>query len=344
MLKYYLNIRWLLFNDESCFIFIFKLGEYKMVIKALFTYDYGKDGMDKIGDLGYELISIAEKNITYSEELKDVEILTCYNPFETLDISKMKKLKWIQLSSAGIDQLPIEYVKNNGIIVTNNRGGYSIPMGEWIVLKILELLKHSHKLYEKQKNKLWKMDTTILELCGKTISFIGTGSIAEEAAKRLKGFDVKILGLNTTGKKVQNFDKCYPLKDINEMLEISDVVVITIPYTKETHHLIDDEKFKRMKDASYIVNVARGSIINEKDLIKNIQAGKIHGAALDVVEEEPLHFDSPLWNLENVIITPHNSWISDMRNTRRFNMIYDNMKRYVENEKLLNVVDLNRGY
>lgn len=315
-----------------------------MGIKALFTYNYGKESMDKIKSLGYDIITIGEKNAFYSEELKDIEVLACYNPFQTLDITKIKKLKWIQLSSAGIDQLPIDYVRNSSIIVTNNRGGYSVPMGEWIVLKILELLKHSHRLYENQKIKLWKMDTTILELCGKTISFIGTGSIAGEAAKRLKGFDVKILGVNTNGKQVENFDRCYSLKDINEMLEISDIVVVTVPYTKETHHLIDDEKFKSMKDGAYIVNVARGSIINERDLIKNIEEGKIYGAALDVVEEEPLHLDSPLWNLENVIITPHNSWISDMRNTRRFNMIYNNMKRYIENEKLVNVVDVSRGY
>lgn len=315
-----------------------------MTIKALFTYDYGQENMNKIKSLGYDIITINEKNAVYSELLKDTEVLVCYNPFETLDISKMKMLKWIQLSSAGIDQLPLDYVKTSNVTITNNRGGYSVPMGEWIVLKILELLKHSHRLYENQKNKLWKMDSTILELCGKTIGFIGTGSIAEEAAKRLSGFDVKILGLNTAGRQVQHFDKCYGLKDINEMLSASDIVVVTIPYTRETHHLIDDEKFRCMKKGVCIVNVARGSIINEKDLIKNIHEGKIYGAALDVVENEPLHPDSSLWNLENVIITPHNSWISEMRNIRRFDMIYDNMEKYVKNEKLVNIIDINKGY
>lgn len=315
-----------------------------MTIKALFTYDYGQENMTKVKSLGYDIITINEKNAVYSELLKDVEVLVCYNPFETLDISKMKMLKWIQLSSAGIDQLPLDYIKNSNITITNNRGGYSVPMGEWIVLKILELLKHSHRLYENQKNKLWKMDSTILELCGKTIGFIGTGSIAKEAAKRLSGFDVKILGLNTAGSQVQYFDECYGLKDINEMLSASDIVVVTIPYTRETHHLIDDEKFRCMKKGVCIVNVARGSIINEKDLIKNIHEGKIYGAALDVVEDEPLHPGSPLWNLENVIITPHNSWVSEMRNIRRFNMIYDNIERYMKNEKLVNIIDMNKGY
>ncbi|MBV7273273.1 phosphoglycerate dehydrogenase [Clostridiaceae bacterium UIB06] len=315
-----------------------------MAIKTLFTYDYGEESMNKIKELGYDIISIREKDAVYDKNIEDVEVLVCYNPFQTLDIRKMKKLKWIQLSSAGIDQLPLEYVRNSGIIITNNRGGYSIPIGEWIVLKILELLKHSAKLYENQKNRLWKMDTTILELCGKTISFVGTGDIAKEAARRLRGFDVEILGLNTSGRQVEYFDKCYSSKDIKGMLSVSDIVVITIPYTNDTHHLIDDEKFKMMKDKVCIINVARGSIMNEKDLIRNIEQGKIYGAALDVVEEEPLSSDNPLWNFQNVIITPHNSWMSEMRNTRRFNMIYNNMKKYAQNEKLINIVDINKGY
>lgn len=315
-----------------------------MKIKALFTYDYGKENINKIEQLGYDVKIIKEKEVTYSDKLEDTEVLVCYNPFNTLDISKIKELKWIQLSSAGIDQLPLNYVKNKGIIVTNNRGGYSIPMGEWIVLKILELLKHSTKLYSNQKNKIWKMDTGILELCGKTLGFIGTGSIAQEAAKRLEGFDVKIIGLNTNGEGTRYFYKCYSSSNIDEMLSLSDIVIITIPYTRETHHLINENRFINMKKGVYIVNIARGSIIDEEALIRNIQKGNIAGAALDVVEKEPLSTDSPLWELPNVIITPHNSWVSEMRDYRRFNLIYTNMERYITKKNLINLVNLNKGY
>lgn len=315
-----------------------------MGIKALFTYSYGNDSMKRVEELGYDIRVIDEREVRYSDELKDIEVLVCYNPFETLDITKMKKLKWIQLSSAGIDQLPLDYVKKSGIIVTNNKGGYSIPMGEWIVLKILELLKHSVKLYDNQKNKVWKMDTSIQELYGKTIGFLGTGSIAIEAVKRLTGFGVKILGLNTKGNIIEGFDKCFSSSDIDKMLSMSDFVVITIPYTNETHHLINDERFNNIKDSVYIINVARGSIIDEKALIRNIEQGKISGAALDVVEEEPLDKHSQLWDLPNVIITPHNSWISEMKNIRRFNLIYDNMSKYVSSAELINMVNIDKGY
>ncbi|WP_435789029.1 phosphoglycerate dehydrogenase [Clostridium sp.] len=315
-----------------------------MAIKVLFTYNYGGEKMKDIEEFGYDIKVVKESDLIYSEDLADVEVLVCYDPFKTLEIDRMKKLKWIQLSSIGIDQLPLEYVKNTSIIITNNKGGYSIPMGEWIVLKTLELFKSSKKLYENQVNRKWKMETSILELYGKTIGFIGTGTIAVEAAKRFQGFGVNILGVNTQGTNVEYFNKCYDMKGTSEMLELCDVVVCTIPYTKATHHLINEDRFKAMKDGSYFINVARGSIVDEISLIENLKNGKLAGAALDVYEEEPLKELSPLWDLNNVILTSHNSWISEMRNKRRFNLIYENMKKYVQGEKLVNVVDLKKGY
>ncbi|EOD01506.1 phosphoglycerate dehydrogenase [Caldisalinibacter kiritimatiensis] len=300
--------------------------------------------MNKIKKLGYKLIYIHEKEITNCESIKDIDILVCYNPFNNLDISKLKNLKWIQLSSIGIDQAPIKHIKENDIILTNNKGGYSIPIGEWVVLKILELAKNSNKFYKKQQKKKWKLDTSVLEIFGKTIGFIGTGSIAKESAKRLQGFDAKLIGLNTSGRDVEYFDKCYGVNDFKYMVSLCDIIVVSIPYTSKTHHLLNEEIFKEMKNNVYIINVARGNIINERHLIKYLKNGKIKGAALDVFENEPLSPDSPLWELDNVIITPHNSWVSEMRNERRFNLIYENMKRYINGEKLLNVVNLEKGY
>jgi phosphoglycerate dehydrogenase-like enzyme len=315
-----------------------------MGIKVLFTYNYGEDKMKEIKGFGYDIKVMNEPYISYSDELEDIEALICYDPFKTLNIEKMKKLKWIQVSSVGIDQLPIEYVRNSSIIITNNKGGYSIPMGEWIVLKSLELFKNSKGLYENQSNKKWKMDTSIMELYGKTIGFVGTGTIAMEAAKRFQGFGVNIVGVNTDGRDIQYFDKCYAIGNLDDMLKLCDVVVSTIPYTKATHHLINEDRFIAMKDGAYFINVARGSIVDEISLIKNLKSYKLAGAAIDVFEEEPLKEDNKLWNLDNVILTSHNSWISEMRNERRFNLIYKNTKKYAQGEQLINVVDIKRGY
>jgi len=313
-------------------------------MKALFAYDYGETNMNKIRNLGYETVLVHEKTVSVSEQTEDAEVLVCYNPFTTLDISQMKKLRWIQLTSIGIDQAPIENIKEQGIVLTNNKGGYSIPMGEWIVLKILEMFKNSKELYERQENKQWHMDTTVLELYGKTIGFIGTGSIAHEAAQRLQGFGVTILGINTNGALKKYYDDCYSVEQIDQMISKCDVVVVTIPYTEKTHHLIDGSTMEKMKENSYLVNVSRGNIIDEKALINLLKERKIKGAALDVFEKEPLDSASPLWDLDNVVISSHNSWISEMRNERRFQLIYDNLKRYIHKEDLLNIVNLTKGY
>lgn len=313
-------------------------------MKALFTYNYGKENMDLIKNLGYEIIEKKEKELVYSEDIADVEVLVCYNPFTTLDIRKMEKLKWIQLSSVGVDQVPVDAILENHIILTNNKGGYSIPMGEFVVLKTLEIYKKSALFYEQQKNKKWKISTKLLELYGKNITFIGTGSIAVESAKRFQGFEANIIGVNTKGRATNYFDKCYPISKIDEVLAMSDVVILTIPYTEQTHHLINAERLNKMKKDAVLINVSRGSIINEKDLIEHLEKGNLRGAALDVFEEEPLPPTSPLWDMENVIVTPHNSWMSEMRDERRFRMILENMKRYKNNQELINVVDLKKGY
>lgn len=313
-------------------------------MKVLFTYDYGDEKMKAVSDLGYELIYAKENGVSNTYDISDIDVLVCYNPFDKLDISMLKKLKWIQLSSIGIDQLPMKKVKEQGIVVTNNRSGYSIPMGEWIVMNILGLLKNSKGFIVKQSEKKWKVDTSILELCGKTVCFVGTGSIAVEAAKRLQGFETNIIGINTSGRRVEYFNNCYPMKELGYALSKADVVVLSIPYTKETHHLIDENTISCMKNGACLINIARGSIVKESALVEALQKGSIRGAALDVFEEEPLPAGSPLWEMDNVIITPHNSWVSEMRNERRYNIIYENLKRYAANEKLINIVDIDRGY
>ena len=313
-------------------------------MKVLFTYDYGPEKMDSIRELGYELIYIHENEVKSDTDTEDADILVCYNPFSRLDLRRMKELKLIQLSSIGIDQVPLEYIQDRRIILSNNRGGYSIPMGEWIVLKTLEMLKNSKELYRQQQRKQWKIDTNVLELYGKTIGFVGTGTIAHEAAKRLQGFEVRILGVNTTGYKVEHFQRCYPIEALDLMLGECDIVVLTIPHTEKTHHLINQERIEAMREGVYLINVSRGSIVDQEALIRSLQDGKIHTAALDVFEEEPLPPESLLWDLSNAIITPHNSWISEMRNERRFQTIYENLSRFQKGEPLLNVVDVKRGY
>ncbi len=314
-----------------------------MGLKTLITYNFGEEKMEGLRKLCCDLIYIPEKEVAYSEELSDVEVLIGYDPFATLDISKLKKLRWIQLFSAGIDQLPVGYLKDKDITITNNKG-YSIPIGEWIVMDILELLKHSARFIRSQDRKQWKLDRGILEVYGKTIAFIGTGAIAKEAAKRLQGFEARIVGLNTGGSKVQYFHECFRADRLDEMLGQADVVVVTIPYTDASWHLIDSRRIEKMKDGAYFINIARGTIVDEAALIRALESGKIAGAALDVFEQEPLEAESPLWEMDNVLITPHNAFISDMKDERRYETIHGNMKNFIEGKEMRNVIDIKKGY
>lgn len=313
-------------------------------MKALITFPYTEEEFKTLRNLGYEIIFKKEKEVELSDDIIDVDMLLCFDIFDKIDISKLKNLKWIQLISAGINQVPQKILEEKNILLTNNRGCYSIPIAEWNVLKALEMLKNSRDFHNKQNSKTWDMDLSLLDLNKKIVGFIGTGSIASETAKRFKAFGVEILGLNTDGKAVEHFDQSYSVEEINSFVSKCDILIVTTPYTEETHHLIDQEVFEHMKDGIYLINIARGAIIDEKSLISNLKSGKVGKAALDVFEEEPLPESSPLWDMENVYISSHNSWVSPMNHERRFYIAHENMKRYINGEKLLNEINLERGY
>ena len=255
----------------------------------------------------------------------------------------MKNLKYIMLTSVGFDQLPKEKVLARNIQVTNNRGGYSIPMAEWIVMCILEIYKRAKMFYNQQQEKIWHMDlVSISELYGQRIGFLGTGTIAIEAAKRLQGFGVEIWGNNTNGRDVEYFDKCFSKDEIDEIFKNCDVVVSTMPCTKETEGMFDKNKFSLMKEGSSFINVGRGKNVKEDDLL--LYLGKFKGVALDVFEQEPLPKDSLLWDAENVIVTPHNCWVSEKNPIRVEKLMYSNLKKYKEGKELANIVNVERGY
>lgn len=312
-------------------------------MKVLFTINYGKEKFDKIRELGYDVIHYSEDSIENNEDVNTADVLVTYNPFERLDISKMKNLQYIQTTSVGIDQLPKEEVLKRNIKIANNRGGYSVPIGESIVLYILEIYKNSAKFFKQQQNKEWKMDFSVSELYGQRDGFLGTGTISSEAAKRLKAFGVEIWGVNTDGSSKKYFDKCFATEDMNIVFEECDIVVVAMPSTKSTDGIVNKDMFKLMKDGSVFINVGRGNTVNQKDLEECVE--KFRGVALDVFESEPLNKDNKLWECENVIVTPHNSWVSDKNKERTFNMVYNNLKHYImENKPVDNVVDISRGY
>lgn len=313
-------------------------------MKLLMTYNYGDEAFKEIEEMGYEISYISENEITEDMKFEEVEVLVCYNPFEKLDISSMKNLKWIQVSSIGVDQVPTKEVLKRDIVVTNNRGGYSIPIGEFVVMRILEIMKNTKYFNSIQTNKRWRLTTDVLELYNKRVLILGTGTIGIEVAKRLKGFGVEIVGVNTNGKPVEFFDQTVSIRKLNDEVEKADILVLALPHTKDTDNILDEKMLRSMKKDSSIINVSRGNLIDEVALVELLEEGYFRGVALDVFKEEPLSEESLLWELDRVYITPHNSWVSEKRNERRLELILQNLKRYVEKEELLNIVNIERGY
>lgn len=316
--------------------------------KILFTYKLDDEGTNERALLlekqGFKVYFEKEKDFKFKPYMEDIEALICYSPFNQLDLGDFPSLKWIQLTSMGFEQVPVDQVEKNNIIVTNNRGGYSIPMGEWVVLNILELVKKRKQAYQNQIDKKWLMDFTVGEIYNKKITFIGTGDIAQESAKRLQGFGVEIYGVNTNGRPISGFDQCFGLNHIDDVLSQSDVVVICLPHTDQTHYLFNKAQLEKMKADACLINVSRGAVINEQDLIAHLGEGHLKGVALDVFEQEPLLQESKLWEIDRVVITSHNSWISQEIDQRRWELIYENLLRFKNKKELLNLVEIARGY
>jgi len=313
-------------------------------MKVLFTYDYKEEAFKQVRALGYEVHYWPEGDMGAYPNPESVDILICYNPFSRIDLRDYKQLKYILLSSIGFDQLPKDLAQALGIKVCNNRGGYSIPMGEWIVMKLLELSRNSRQMYLNQEVGLWQMDTGVEEVYKKRLVFFGTGTIAHEAVKRLQGFDMTLIGLNTRGDLKPYFDHCYPMSQSIDQVKLADAIVIALPLTQATQGYFDQAHIEAMQNHAILINVARGEILDEDYLTQALSKHKIKAAALDVFHEDPLPRDHKLWTLDNVSITCHNSWVSEKRNERRFEKILDNLSRLKSNEPLINLLDLERGY
>ncbi|KXO16368.1 4-phosphoerythronate dehydrogenase [Clostridiales bacterium KA00134] len=297
----------------------------------------------EIRDLGYEISFYKPK-----EEDKvdyDADIIVDGIWLRHFDFSKFKNLKYIFLLSTGIDYLDLDYlIRNRGIKVTNNHGAYGEPIAEWVLYNILQLEKYDRLNLKNQENKIWTYRSSSGNLYGKTALILGTGAIGRETAKRLKAFDVKTIGLNRSGKKYEEFDEIWKNEEVLKSLKEVDYVISALPDTKETEKFIDKEFLDNLKKEALIINISRGAVIDEKELIKSLQEKRLRGAALDVFETEPLQKDSPLWDMENVYIFPHISFSCEDDQERLFRTALKNLKNLKENKELESLVDIKKGY
>ena len=270
-------------------------------------------------------------NVTFMQYEKDalpcdyewVEGVICNGLFLTHQIEKFINLKYIQLTSAGFDRVDMNYVKAHNIEIHNARGVYSIPMAEFAICGVLQLYKQAAFFRENQKQHLWEKHRGLLELAGKNVLIVGCGSVGNECAKRFKAFDCTITGVDLYPRADSLYNEMLPLDKLDEALSQTDVVVLTLPLTEQTRHLIDESKLSFMKDGATLVNIARGAIIDTNALQNHID--RFTGAVLDVFEEEPLNENSTLWSKQNIILTPHNSFVGDRDAERLREIITENI-------------------
>lgn len=254
-----------------------------------------------------------------------VEGVICNGLFLTHPIENFVNLRYIQLTSAGFDRVPMDYIQSHGITVHNAAGVYSVPMAEWTVMRLLELFKNTAVLTENQKNALWIKDRSWLELSGKTACIVGFGAYGMETAKRLKAFGMSILAVNRSKKESPYVDCWYSLEDLNEALPEADTVILAIALTSQTKNLFNAERFNCMKQGAVLLNAARGGLVDENALLYALDNGKLSGAALDVFSTEPLPEDSPIWKHKKTLLSPHNSFVGDHNLNRLSKIILDHL-------------------
>ena len=245
-----------------------------------------------------------------------IEGVICNGLFLYHAIENFTSLRFIQLTSAGYDRVPMEYVREHGIEIHNARGVYSIPMAEFAVACVLEHYKKLAVFRDQQTRHEWRKNRDLMELAGKRVVIVGCGDVGTECAKRFRAFDCEVVGVNRTVRDSVYFDRIVGLSMLDEELNRADTVVVSIALCKDTEGLV---KARLLEPESLLVNISRGGIV---DL-----TGARCTLVLDVFEEEPISEESPLWDMENVVIIPHNSFVGDGNSDRLFRLIMSNLEK-----------------
>jgi len=318
------------------------------MVKVVYTYTLKEEQLDSIKSrLGGRAEVMKVKDFDEAGDvLSDARVLlTNQLTIDQRDLEKMKNLEWIQCVFSGINHFPLDYLRDKGIILTNARGVHRIQMSEFIVSLLLSIVRRSYHYTKAHLNRKWD-PIKIDELYGKTIGFIGVGAVARETARKLRPFGVRTLGVKNNVEPVEYFDEIYGGDGLNKLLEESDFVITLVPLTDETRGMIGENQFRRMKKTAWFINVARGPIVDERALERALKEGWIAGAGLDVFEKEPLPEDSPLWDLENVIITPHIAGPTPHYMDRLMDLFIDNLEAFVEGrtDEMANVIDYDKQY
>lgn len=278
--------------------------------------------------------------------LPDAEVLLTWQPPQEI-LAKCGHLKWIQSGAAGIERFLIPKIIDSDLILTNSSGIHRIQMAEHTLAMMLAFARQIHLAVRAQiegrwaRKEIWPgMD----ELCDKTCGIVGYGHVGQGVAARCRAFGMRIIACDLQFPEESLLDgRCSP-DELHSLLRASDYVVLAVPATPKTEKMISWDEFRIMKPTAYIINVARGAVIDEEALIRALKAGEIAGAGLDVFEQEPLPDNHPFYQMENVIVFPHLGGSTPRYWERGTDFFCQNLKRYLAGQPLINVIDKRKGY
>jgi len=287
----------------------------------------------------------AEDEEAFLQMLGEAEVLYDFPRGHVEDLARVAPhLKWVQGSMAGAGEVAEKAgLGETDVVVTTASGIYSGPLAEFVLMAMLQHAKGLDRLRRDKAEKVWRQGA-VGGLERKTLCVVGTGSIGRAIATRARPFGVRVVGVKRTVREEDEAwryaDELYPTAELHAALREADYVAVTLPGTPETRHLLDEEAFAAIKQGAYFVNVGRGAVVDEAALVGALEDGRLSGAALDVFEVEPLPRESPLWGLDNVIISAHTTdVVPDLINGAQTDLFCENLRRYLAGEGLINVLD-----
>jgi D-2-hydroxyacid dehydrogenase (NADP+) len=276
-----------------------------------------------------------------NEWQEDIEAAMCPYPMLTRErLDALPRLRWAQILSAGYEKLDVDDVLRRGIQLTNARDVYSIPIAEHVLAMLLMLCRRFPAYGAAQRGHNWERDKGEIELYGRTALVLGTGSIGQEVGKRLQAMGMMTLGYRRKAAPAPGFDEVVSAAPgiLEGLLARADAVVVTVDLNAQTRHLLGAAQFAAMKPGALLINIARGGVIDEAALTHALAQGAVGGVGLDVFEQEPLPEDSPLWDMEGAILTPHSAGTGDGVHGRMVALLCENLRRFQAGQTLLNAI------
>jgi phosphoglycerate dehydrogenase-like enzyme len=288
-----------------------------------------------------DFIATADESV-FQQELPAAEVVVALD-FPAAAAGNARKLRWIQGTGSGIEGLLAASRALTTVSLTNARGIHSDLMADYVFGGIMMMQWDFPSLMRAQAAREWRREPK-RPLAGLTVGVIGLGPIGLEVARRASAFGMNVIGVTRSGRAVEGIDEICPASRVLDVLPRCDFVVLAVPTTEETRGMIGLNEIRAMKRDAVLINVSRGMVVDEPELITALQSRSIRGAVLDVFATEPLPQDSPLWSLSNVIITPHVSGMATTNEERFIELFVDNLGRYRAGAPLRNTIDIGRGY